>query len=100
MRAPTVTLDARRRDDRATAPQSGATVWSNKTPIELRAGTLYRDRPHGREGQGYAQCPLGDQRGAAGRSFHPLSLLCDLTDHLRAAYVRFLKAASLATSSS
>ena len=79
-------------------PQSGATVWSNKDPIELLAGTLYRivltvekvrDKLNVRwetTGRGWEVVP---PRYLYSRT---------LSDHLRVAYIRFLKAVSLATS--
>jgi peptidoglycan hydrolase-like protein with peptidoglycan-binding domain len=79
-------------------PQNGATVWSNKDPIELLAGTLYRIVLTVEK----VKDMLTVRWETTGRGWEvvpPRYLYSQtLTDHLRVAYIRFLKAVSLATS--
>jgi peptidoglycan hydrolase-like protein with peptidoglycan-binding domain len=79
-------------------PQNGVTAWSNKDPLELLAGSLYRFVLTVEK----VKDTLTVQWETTGRGWEvipPRYLYSQtLTDHLRAAYLRFLKAVSLASS--
>src|SRR5262249_14268291 len=74
-----------------------AEVWSNTTQVELRAGTLY-PITLGLQNVTDGLKIRWQTRGRGWEVIPPRYLYsATLTDHLRATYVRFLKAVSLAT---
>ena len=89
----TLTLDGRTAD----LAQNG-TVWSNTAPIELRAGTLYAITLKVEKVKDTLSVRW--ESAGRGREIIPPRYLYSATlqDRLRVVYIRFLKAASLASS--
>ena len=93
----TVTLELDGKTIELLPPQNGATVWSNKDPIELLGGALYR-LVLTVEKVRDTLAVRWETTGRGREVIPPRHLYSQtLTDHLRAAYLRFLKAVSLAT---
>ena len=76
--------------------QKDITIWENAEPIELQAGTLYPISFT--VGKALDRLAVRWETQARGREVIPARYLyaATLLDHLRLAYIRFLKAASLA----
>ena len=93
-----VTLDPRRRDGRASARRVAAPCGATRRPSNCVAGTLYAIILTVEKVKDTLSVRW--ETAGRGREIIPPRYLysATLTDQLRAAYVRFLKAASLATS--
>lgn len=85
-------------NDKTVALAENNNIWSNNVAIELRAGTLYLISLKVEE----VKDTFSVQWQTMGRGWEVIPerylYSATLTDHLRQVYVRFLKAASLATS--